>query len=96
MIDDRYVITEAEREEKIKKFFGEDGSLIRFPKKEKDKLIVLMKIAGEFTSNRIYSEKEVNEILKGYYDDYVLLRRYLIEYGFITRKPDGSSYWSIF
>ncbi len=96
MIDDRYAITETEREEKIKKFFEEDGILKRFPKKEKDKLIVLMKIAGDFASNRIYSEKEVNEILKRYYEDYVLLRRYLIEYGFIIRKPDGSSYWSIF
>ncbi|HSR04836.1 MAG TPA: DUF2087 domain-containing protein [Proteiniclasticum sp.] len=26
------------------------------------------------------------------YDDHVLLRRYLIEYGFLDRTPDGSIY----
>jgi hypothetical protein len=27
------------------------------------------------------------------YDDYVTVRRYLIEYGFLDRKDDGSQYW---
>jgi hypothetical protein len=41
----------------------------------------------------MYAEKEINEILKAIYEDYVMLRRYLIEYGFIDRKSDGSEYW---
>ena len=27
------------------------------------------------------------------YEDYVHIRRYLIEYGFLDRKADGSAYW---
>lgn len=96
MIDERYAITAAERDEKVAKFFDEVGRLTKFPKKEKDKLIVLMEMAKAFKGNIAYSEKEVNQVLKNYYDDYVLLRRYLIEYGFIARKADGSSYWVIF
>jgi len=62
-------------------------------KLEDESLIALRKIAEKFQNSRIYREKEVNEILKGYYDDYVTLRRYLIEYGFLARKSDGSQYW---
>lgn len=37
--------------------------------------------------------KEFNEIIKTAYYDYVTVRRFLIEYGFLDRKPDGSQYW---
>ncbi len=32
-------------------------------------------------------------ILKPIYHDYVMIRRYLIEYGFLDRHRDGSAYW---
>lgn len=38
-------------------------------------------------------EQGLNQALEEFYEDYVLIRRYLIEYGFIDRKPDGSEYW---
>ena len=96
MIDERYSITESERLERLSRFFNESGELIRFPKKEKDKVIVLREIAGVFKPGLNYSEEQANEMLKTFYDDYVLLRRYLIEYGLIDRKPDGSAYWLVF
>ena len=40
-----------------------------------------------------YTEKELNTILVESFDDYVTIRRYLIEYGFLDRKKDGSRYW---
>ncbi|MFZ7103251.1 MAG: DUF2087 domain-containing protein [Peptococcaceae bacterium] len=54
---------------------------------------VLREIADKLQGDRIYSEKEVNRILKSVNDDYVTVRRYLIEYGYLDRKPDGSQYW---
>jgi hypothetical protein len=95
MIDDRYNITHEEQEEITKKYFpeGPKGYLKKFPLKEKQKLVVLREIAKHIESNRMYAEKEINEILKAIYEDYVMLRRYLIEYGFIDRKSDGSEYW---
>lgn len=45
-----------------------------------------------FDKNYEYSEKEVNRILQRMYDDYVTLRRALVEYGFLDRSNDCSVY----
>ena len=62
------------------------------PKKQNKKIAVLNMIATQFDENKKYSEAEVNEILKPVYDDFVLLRRYLIDYKFLMREKDGISY----
>ncbi|MFF3024225.1 DUF2087 domain-containing protein [Gottfriedia sp. NPDC057948] len=95
MVDERYNITEDEMEKTLKKYFPEgiEGPLKKFPLKEKQKLVVLREIVKRFSPNKKYTEKEINEVLTAIYPDYVVLRRYLIEYGFIDRKSDGSSYW---
>lgn len=66
-----------------------------FPAKEKRKYILLGMICLLFEKDTKYNEKEINEILKDVYDDYVTIRRYLIIYEFLARTPDGSSYWLI-
>lgn len=95
MIDERYAITEEENEKILKIYFkdGLDGALSDFPVREKRKIIVLKHLSRRFDPQKKYTEKEVNEILKEAYDDYVTLRRYLIEYGFMDRLKDGSMYW---
>ncbi len=95
MVDERYDITEEEQQEVMKKFFTEKPHccLKKFPQKEKQRLIVLREIAKQLDNERTYTEKEINQILQDIYHDYVMIRRYLIEYGFVDRKPDGSHYW---
>ena len=95
MIDDRYNVTREEQEKIINKYFpdGTNALLVKFPPKEKQRLVVLREIVKRLEVERIYGEKELNEILSSAYDDYVLIRRLLIEYGFIDRKTDGSQYW---
>ena len=66
-----------------------------FPAKEKRKYILLGMICLLFEDNKHYSEPEVNEILKEVYDDFVSVRRYLIEYKFLDRTLNGSDYWLI-
>ncbi|SMF82617.1 hypothetical protein SAMN05661091_2201 [Paenibacillus uliginis N3/975] len=97
MVDERYNVTEEERVEILTKLFpsGTDGKLTKFKLKEKQRYVVLREIATRFQPEKTYTETEVNEILKGVYDDYVTVRRFLIEYGFIDREPDGSKYWLI-
>ncbi|PKM78120.1 MAG: hypothetical protein CVU90_03610 [Firmicutes bacterium HGW-Firmicutes-15] len=53
----------------------------------------MKQVICRFEISRIYSEKEVNAIIKEVYEDYVTLRRYLIDFGFMDRKTDGSQYW---
>lgn len=95
MVDDRYAITEAEKDKVLSTYFKEgiDGKLDTFPSKEKRKLIVLQNIMRRFELNKTYMEKEVNDILKSVYSDYVTIRRYLIEYGFMERSKDCLQYW---
>lgn len=95
MIDHRYAITEEENDKILKSYFknGLNGPLSEFPKKEKRRVAILKHLAKSFDANKEYNEKEVNEILKKVYADYVVLRRNLVDYGFLDRYPDGSKYW---
>ncbi|WP_169083552.1 DUF2087 domain-containing protein [Paenibacillus sp. PL91] len=95
-VDERYAITEEEYAELLKQYLpnGPDGPLESFPRKEKRKVALLRHIASYFERGVRYTEKEVNARLSAFWEeDYVTLRRYLIEYGYLDRKDDGSTYW---
>ena len=92
-VDDRYNVTDAEKANIIKTYINESGALISYPAKEKTKVIILKEIAKNFSKEKTYSEKEINRILKRIYEDFATIRRALIEYGFIERTNDCSSYW---
>lgn len=92
--DDRYVITEQEKNQILKTSFVslEPLRLKVFSPKEKKKVVILGKLTELFEPGRTYSEKEINELLKPVYDDYIILRRYLVMYGFMRRDNDGTNY----
>lgn len=94
-MDERYAITVEEKEKVLATYFkdGLDGSIESFPSKEKRKIILLQYIVTKFEVGRKYTEKEINEILKPIFSDYASLRRYLIEYGFLDRSDDCTTYW---
>ena len=95
MVDERYAITSEEKEKVLATYFkqGTDGPLDLLPSKEKRKIIVLQQILKRFVPNKIYSEREVNEVLKSIHSDFATVRRYLIEYGFMERSTDCTEYW---
>jgi hypothetical protein len=95
MVDERYVITEDEKNAVLKNYFDKnnDRKLKTIPPKEKKKIIILQHLVSFFEKSKIYSEKEVNNILKEVHEDYATLRRYLIEYGFMERTDNCSEYW---
>ena len=92
MVDERYVITEKEKENVLKNYIVED-KIIKIPRAEKKKIIILQYLLQKFQRNKRYTEKEVNEIIKNIHEDFVSLRRYLIQYGFMDREDNGSAYW---
>jgi hypothetical protein len=79
----------------LKKFLDDEGRLVQFPAKKKNKIISLLYLSTKFEAGIIYTEKEVNEIIERYhsFQDKWLLRRELINHGFLTRLTDGSQYW---
>ena len=95
MVNERYTVTEEEKHKVLSTYFkkGLEGQLESFPSKEKRKLIILQHILKRFEPNRTYSEKEINEILKTAYSDFVTIRRSLIVYSFMERSKDCSEYW---
>lgn len=75
------------------KFFVND-KLIKIPKKQNSKLEVL-KIIYNQLENKEYTEMEINEELKKYFDDYALLRRYMIDLKFLKRDKYGKKYCKV-
>ncbi len=70
------------------------GRLIRLPAKQKKMIVILRWLATLFQPGRLYSEVEVNEILKRVYaDDFVSLRRDLVDFGYLRRERGGGKYW---
>ena len=93
--DDRYVTTESERAKILETSFAslDPPVLKNFPSKEKKKIVVLAKIAELFEPYKKYTEKEVSEIIKPVYEDYAVIRRFMVIYGFMEREGGGKNYW---
>lgn len=91
--DERSLVSQAEAEAILAKFFRPDGSLPRIPPKEKQKLVVLNRLKDLFEHGRRYSDNDVRGILGKINEDHALLRRYLVDYHFLERSDDGRQYW---
>lgn len=76
---------EAYRQKVIDTFF-EYGVLKAIPAQRKKRRICLEKIADAFEKDRIYEEKEVNEIILRYHADYCTIRREMICEGLMHRE----------
>lgn len=76
-------------------FLDEQGRVVQLPKKQLKRKAVLAYLAEKFEQGRIYTEKEVNAICEDWhtFQDYFLIRRSLVDGGFLRREKDGSAYW---
>lgn len=67
------------------------GRLVQIPVNRTKRAIVLDHIGRIFEPGRRYLEREVDALLRAFYDDYVALRRYLIDEGILSRE--AGEYW---
>ena len=72
-----------------------DGSLKTLPSQRKKLEAILRYVVQGFEVGKRYSEKQVNEILAGYYADTATLRRELVGYGLMQREGGGGEYWRV-
>jgi hypothetical protein len=74
--------------------FDAAGRLERRPLKLSVQTLAMWVLWTRFDARRVYTEAEVNHILKGWhlYGDHVTLRRELIDHRLMTRKSDCSEY----
>lgn len=73
-------------------FSEEDGRLISYQLKEYEREQLVAEVALLFRPGKVYAEKEVNAILVDIFEDYILLRRELVDRGWLTRNDEGSEY----
>jgi len=71
--------------------FIRDGRLVRLPAARAKRRVVLEHIAACFEPGVRYPERAVDAVLRAWYDDYVTIRRYLIEEDLLAR--DHGLYW---
>lgn len=84
-----------EYDRKIMHDYTEYGQLRQYPVKQKKLLVILRYLATKFAPGVKYTEKEVNAILEAFYEDYVTLRRDLIDFHFLAREGGGRMYWRV-
>lgn len=75
----------------VKNFTNPDGSLKAIPGQLKKMKAVLNYILPEFEDGKRYQEKEVNQILERFHQDYAQLRRSMIDTGLMKRE--NGIYW---
>ncbi|HWS30428.1 MAG TPA: DUF2087 domain-containing protein [Clostridia bacterium] len=79
----------------LERFLDEEGRVKQFPSKQTPRNAVLKYLAEKFEPDTDYKEREVNAILTEWhtFNDYFILRRSLVEAGYLHRLKDGSRYW---
>ena len=85
-------------ENALKGFLDNDKKLKQLPSKAAKKLLALRYVSEQFTHDREYSEKEINEIIKNAisFGDHSLIRRELVDAKILSRSNDGRIYKKIF
>jgi len=70
------------------------GAIVAWPEKEREKKLVLEYLSTWFETGREYPEAEVNRIIDAHhrFGDYALLRRELVDRGYLARDDDGRRY----
>ena len=76
-----------------KKNLLKDGKILRWPKKTAEKEAVLGFIASQIPPEGRLPEKEINQIILQMFEDFALIRRELIERGYLARTRDCREYW---
>lgn len=77
----------------LQNYSNPDGSFKSLPVQRKKMLVLLKWIMESFNAEKRYTEKQVNEILERFHEDFVSLRRDLVDTGMLSRDKDGSEYW---
>jgi predicted transcriptional regulator len=85
------VDVEAYDRKVINEFTNSDGSIKAFPAQRKKLDVLLPYVVKVFEMEKRYTEKEVNELLKPFNEDYATLRRELVDAKFMARQ--NGEYW---
>ena len=83
--------TKTESRSRVIEVFFQNGRLVSIPAQRTKRRIILEELARSFEWGRIYSEPEVNAILKQFHEDVSSLRRHLVDEQIMMRER--GRYW---
>jgi len=78
-----------------REFFEKCVKTNNFPRNDFEKQAILISLLKEFEDNKKYSEEEINENIKKYFTEFTLIRRELINFGYMQRDPYKGIYWVV-
>jgi DNA-binding HxlR family transcriptional regulator len=85
----------SQEDKQVLREYTRNGCLTSLPSRQKKTLVILRWLATFFQPEKMYTEIEVNAILKAKYSfDYVSLRRDLVDFGYLRRERGGGKYWA--
>ncbi|WP_061860271.1 metalloregulator ArsR/SmtB family transcription factor [Priestia megaterium] len=70
----------------VKNFINNDGTLRQIPSQRKKKNVILAYLIRDLHQGKTYKEKDLNEYIKNYHEDYATIRRELIMQHFMYRQ----------
>lgn len=76
----------------LRTYFDESGRLRSLPAQHKKRQVVLRRLAEAIEPDRVYSEPELNRVIRQFHDDVASIRRMLIEEKLVLRARDGHAY----
>lgn len=76
---------------KVLRSFLREGRLVRMPAQRSKRRVLLDHVVQVFEPGERYAEKDVNAMLRGFSDDYVTIRRYLVDEDLLSRE--NGVYW---
>lgn len=83
-----FQVEDAEKYKVLKNFIQADGRLKTIPAQRKKKLIILEHLVKQLEVGVTYTEREINEYIKKYHDDFATIRREFVMCQFMFRQ-DG-------
>lgn len=72
----------------LRNFFSKEGRLRQIPAQYKKKLIALQFMVEKLEPGVVYTEKEINEFIKNFHEDFATIRREFIMHQFMYREND--------
>lgn len=83
--------SELSEDERILRTWVKNGRLVDIPAQEKKKQVVVRWLAEQIDPERRWTEREFNQWLAQFNEDYATLRRYLVDGGYMARE--NGIYW---
>jgi hypothetical protein len=80
--------------EKVARHFDADGVLLRWPARNSLQPLCLWALWARMEPGRDYTDRENTELLNAWagFGDHALLRRAMVDMGYVSRTPDGRTY----